>query len=241
MSSDWHAPIDAYCERLDASFWSEPVNALSNAGFLLAAAAALARWRRDGGGDWPGLLLIVAVAVIGIGSFLFHTVATRWARLADVIPIGVFIYGYFSLAMARYFGVGAVATAFLTLAFAALSAAFARGWIMALQGGPDWTNGSFGYVPAAMALAGVGGLLIVQARDRREDSRAAAQERAGRALILAAAVFVASLAFRTIDLAICSAWPLGTHFLWHLLNALVLFILLRTALAFRKAAVSAGP
>ena len=30
-------PIDLYCERTTALLWAEPVNALSNLGFLLAA------------------------------------------------------------------------------------------------------------------------------------------------------------------------------------------------------------
>jgi hypothetical protein len=35
---------------------------------------------------------------------------------------------------------------------------------------------------------------------------------------------------RTIDLAACDTLPLGTHFSWHLLNAAVLYVLLRTAI-----------
>ena len=34
---DWFRAVNSYCERTDAGYWSEPVNALSNAGFLLAA------------------------------------------------------------------------------------------------------------------------------------------------------------------------------------------------------------
>ena len=30
-------PIDLYCERTDGSFWAEPLNLLSNVGFLLVA------------------------------------------------------------------------------------------------------------------------------------------------------------------------------------------------------------
>ena len=33
---NWGEPIDLYCERTDAGLWSEPFNALSNLGFLLA-------------------------------------------------------------------------------------------------------------------------------------------------------------------------------------------------------------
>ncbi len=40
---DWFEPVRAYCERGGPEFWAEPANALSNAGFLLAAAAAARR------------------------------------------------------------------------------------------------------------------------------------------------------------------------------------------------------
>ncbi|NCV65913.1 MAG: hypothetical protein EBW16_06880 [Burkholderiaceae bacterium] len=30
------SPIDIYCERLDASFWSEPINAITNLAFIIA-------------------------------------------------------------------------------------------------------------------------------------------------------------------------------------------------------------
>ncbi len=83
---DWSQPIDLYCERTDAAFWSEPVNAVSNVAFLIAAAAAFVRWRRGDRGDWPALALIGVVTAVGIGSFTFHTVATRGAVLADVDP-----------------------------------------------------------------------------------------------------------------------------------------------------------
>jgi hypothetical protein len=39
-------------------------------------------------------------------------------------------------------------------------------------------------------------------------------------------VLVVSITARTIDMAVCAAFPLGTHFLWHLLNALTLYILI---------------
>jgi len=49
-------------------------------------------------------------------------------------------------------------------------------------------------------------------------------------LELAVMIFTVSLALRTIDLAACETFPVGTHFLWHLLNAAVLYVLLRTAI-----------
>ena len=41
----WTAPIDAYCERLDAGFWAEPLNAATNLAFILAAVACFGLWR----------------------------------------------------------------------------------------------------------------------------------------------------------------------------------------------------
>jgi hypothetical protein len=46
-----------------------------------------------------------------------------------------------------------------------------------------------------------------------------------------AAVFVVSIVFRSIDNAVCPVLPLGTHFLWHCLNAYVLYLLLCAAMA----------
>lgn len=45
---DWFRAVNHYCERTDASYWSEPVNALSNASFLIAAALCLRLIGRGG-------------------------------------------------------------------------------------------------------------------------------------------------------------------------------------------------
>jgi hypothetical protein len=37
-----------------------------------------------------------------------------------------------------------------------------------------------------------------------------------------AGILILSLGFRTTDMAVCEAFPLGTHFLWHILNGIML-------------------
>ncbi|MGJ0621441.1 MAG: ceramidase domain-containing protein [Methylocystis sp.] len=211
---DWRAPVIDYCERQSPAFWAEPANALSNFAFVIAAFSAFILWRRRGGADYPALALIIVTASVGVGSFIFHTVATRGAMLLDVIPIAIFIYGYFLLALRRYFRLPTASAAAITLAFAAFSS-FA-GTIEAL-------NGSVGYLPALAALSIFAALLW--SRGQRETARA---------LAAAALLFAISLVFRTIDRAVCPMFPLGAHFVWHLLNACVLWLLLR-------AAIFAGP
>jgi hypothetical protein len=207
---DWSTPIDLYCERTDASFWSEPANALTNVAFLIAAAAAFSTWRRAGGRDWPALALIVIVVAVGIGSFIFHTMATRGALLADVIPIAVFIYAYLLLALRRFLHLPLAISAAIVVAYIAGAQALSR------LAPPRAFNGSIDYLPALFALVAVA---------------LAARGPARRGLGLAAAVFAASLTLRTFDLAVCDAFPLGTHFVWHVLNATLLYVLLRTAIA----------
>jgi hypothetical protein len=45
---------------------------------------------------------------------------------------------------------------------------------------------------------------------------------------IAGAVFALSLSLRTLDRDACDYVPVGTHFLWHLLNGLVLYLVSRT-------------
>ena len=56
----------------------------------------------------------------------------------------------------------------------------------------------------------------------------------GRALLTAGVLFAASIALRIADLPLCGAFPLGTHFLWHILNAAVIYAVLYGAISERQ-------
>jgi len=217
---DWSRPIDLYCERTDPSFWAEPVNAITNASFLIAAAIAFIQWRRANTRDWPVLALIVLTAVIGAGSFIFHTVATRGAALFDTIPIAVFIYGYLFFALRRFLTFSLLVSAALLVAFVVLS--YAESAVV-----PRGTlNGSHAYLPALAATFVVGWLAV--------------RHPSGPLILAAGATLAVSLLFRSIDQAVCDAFPLGTHFLWHSLNGVALYLLLRAGLVDQSAASKSG-
>jgi hypothetical protein len=206
-----------YCERLSDAFWAEPWNALTNGAFPLAAVAAFQLWRRSGGSDRPALALTLLVFAIGIGSFLYHTMPQGWTLAADVVPIQLFAFSYFGLALMRFFGLSRRAAVLGTLAFFAFALLLSSGIGLLL---PQPARGSAGYAAFLLGLIGVAGALL-----RRPGGRDTA-----RLVGLAGLVFALSLAFRTLDGALCGGWSMGTHWLWHLLNASVLYLLLRAVI-----------
>ena len=220
---DWTAAIDIYCERLTPDFWAEPVNAMTNAAFVLAAIWGAVTARRLGVTHPVAWVLIVLAGVIGVGSFLFHTYATTWAALADTAPIWTFV-AIFVLAAMRYIGgmpparvarvsgfviLGAV----LTVTLLAMTESTSPN--AAPNAAPDPLNGSGQYAPALLALV----VFAVLTRWRGHPS--------ANWIAAATGVFLLSLTFRTVDRDICAAIPLGTHFLWHLLNGLMIGLLLQ--------------
>ena len=60
--------------------------------------------------------------------------------------------------------------------------------------------------------------------------------RTGRRLAVIGALFLISLTARTADAAACVIIPIGTHALWHILNACTLYALVATAIRHREIA-----
>ena len=213
-----HDFIDLYCERIGPGLWAEPWNAATNLAFIAAGvllAVVLRRAepavRRD-----PAILCLVAlVFIIGVGSGLFHTFAQFWSMLADVIPITLFILLYMYLALRRLLA--------LPLWGCLLGVAVVLVLTVVMPVGFGFSVSTYGVALAAML--GVGGVLHFGRRHP-----------AGPRILVAAGVFAVSLALRTADLPLCGVLPLGTHFLWHLLNAVVLFSLTRTMMIHGKRA-----
>jgi hypothetical protein len=199
--------IDLYCERVEPGLWAEPFNALSNLAFFVAAYVTWRLARRVRLLDAPVWWLIALIVAIGGGSMLFHSLATPWAMAADVLPILLFqlsylwIYTDLVLRRGRLTQAAAVAV-LIALLLATLPLA-------------GYANGSLLYLPALLALLVLG-------------SHHALHAHTGRPLLLAAtAVFTLSLAARTVDQTVCSDIPIGTHYLWHLFNGVVLYLVMR--------------
>ena len=198
---DLTAQLDGYCERIDPSFWSQPANAITNAAFLIAA---LYMWRRSR--DLPmAQALCVVLFAIGVGSFLFHTYATTWAAIADVAPIAIYVLLYIFLATRDFWGQNTLTSLGAVLLF------FPYAYV---------TLPLFEMLPILSVSAAYGPvplLILIYAFGLR---RRAAET--ARGLAIGATIILISLTFRSVDMPVCENLPLGTHFMWHILNGIAL-------------------
>jgi hypothetical protein len=200
-------PTALYCERADPGLWGEPLNAATNLAFLVAAWAA---WRLAGESRATAtsrLFLVGLIAAIGGGSTLYHLFGTWWAWAFDALPILSFQLVFLWLYGRGIIGLNAGTTVVVLIGFSLAS------WWGDRH--PQILNGSLGYTPTLGLSLGFGWYHF----------RTAARARV--ALLAASAVLAAALAFRSVDHALCTVFPVGTHFIWHLLAPLALVLLVR--------------
>ncbi len=196
-----------YCEQLLSDGGFEPLNALTNVAFLCAALYAdSVSKRRPHAVCAASKLALGLIVAIGLGSFAWHATGHPVAELADVIPIAGFALVFLHTVVHRVMG-GSKSSALAACA-GLLAAVIAVTLLF-----PQRLNGSLAYLPLLIALAVLSLSLRYKAREF--------------ALILtmSTGVFFLSLIFRSVDLAVCPSFPRGTHWMWHVLNALVLALL----------------
>jgi hypothetical protein len=206
--------VDAYCERTGDGLDAEPLNALTNLAMFAAAWAAAVLQRRHPNRDAAGLInaMIAAIVAGGIGAFLFHTTATVWAVVLDMLPFLVFMLLVLWLTLTRFFAWSVAAAAGGLVAFLAI---IVGGGTLIPRG--MLPSGAYYLLPLGVLVV-VSVLLLLR------------RSPAGPSYLAAALVFAAAFAARELDERLCGAIPVGTHFLWHLLAALLAYILIRAAI-----------
>ena len=192
--------IDLYCERTAVGLFNESLGLISNVAFLIAA-FYLSRQSRQ---SIASYLLIAWLSVIGIGSGLFHAFATTATLSMDVIPIQGFILTTIWVLYATH----------LKWKWWVVFGLIALCVLVSKEMPRDWLNGSADYLPAWILLI-IAAILHQPGLSRRY-------------LLMATLLFPISLTFRSIDNLLCQSFPFGTHFGWHVCNALVLFCIVRS-------------
>ncbi len=200
--TNWFDSVDMYCERLDPSFWAEPLNAISNLSFIVAG---FLLWRLR---TPRSNLIATLVILIGLGSFSFHTFANRLTGLIDTLVIAIYLVTFAFLIPKQWsrksirIQLGSTLLLIITIVLTQL--------LMNLL------NPSAPWLPPGMYL-GAWLALLVYAIVTQYSNKSAA-----RFLWLAVIVFPFSLLSRQVDTPLCEITS-GTHWLWHLLNGLTLY------------------
>jgi hypothetical protein len=209
-------PPGYYCERLLPGLWGEPLNALSNLGFLWAAWHAHVRLAGRHPGQAGAIrVLALLLAAVGLASLGFHMVADGFTQVLDVAFIGLFNLAYLALFGRQVLRWGRWPTLAAAVGFLGIDQ------LRALLLPARALQGSVMYLPPLLVL------VALAAAGWRRDRVAAVW------MAAAALLFCLSLTARTLDMPLCAVWPAGLHWLWHLLNAAVLWLLLA---AFARAA-----
>jgi hypothetical protein len=200
--STWFNSVDIYCERLDASFWAEPINAISNLSFIVAG---LFLWRLR---SPRSALMTILMILIGLGSFSFHTYANRLTGLLDVLAIALYLVA-FSYLIPKQWSRNSLLIQVGSLLLLIVSIVLAHLLMNHLKPALPWLPPGI-YLGAWLAL-------LIYALVTQHSNKPAA-----RFLWLAVIVFPFSLLSRQLDMLLCDS--LGpTHWLWHLLNSLPLY------------------
>ncbi len=213
--------IDLYCERCGPGLLAEPLNAASNLSFFLAALVAWRLGKRLRALE-SGIGVLIGLAVcVGTGSTLFHTFATPWAQVLDIVPILLFQLVFVRLYLTRNVGIGSRIATVLVIGYLAICLG-----TLAL---PPYFNGSVIYLPTFVSLVG---LAVYHAWSRQP----------GRWVLAGAvAIFGVALTCRTLDQALCPYMPLGTHYLWHLLNGGLLYLAMKALILKQADGVPSRP
>lgn len=203
-------PIIQYCERKDAALLAEPLGLFSNMAFFFAAAGVyfLGRTAAREGTRRRLYVLSAEACTVGVGSSLYHAWPNLLTMAADVLPILLFFstFGFFYFQTLRIEEGAWVGRALLALLFLVLPGLVAvrLGFSAYLSGGEYY----LGLAPAFFYLA-------------------SAEQRRLRAVVLflASLTFATALVVRSVDNPLCTVFPYGTHFLWHLFTSALIFVL----------------
>lgn len=195
--------IDIYCERVSGDFLAEPFNAITNLAFILVGLFILK------GQNFSGRILGFVTILVGLGSLTFHTFATTWAAALDVGFIALFILVFAYLVPLKLWNLSvtqSILYSALVICVVFLFDTFTpelKKWLGYFPPGI--------YVGAWLSLVSLG--LISSILKVKE---------ATRWIFFAICLFPLSLLARELDQTLCNIFPFGTHWLWHLLNSLVL-------------------
>jgi hypothetical protein len=195
--------LDFYCERTDPSFWSEPVNAISNLLFIIIGVYYLRMEKRTSFSSYLSCLSIT----VGVGSFLFHTFANQITMWMDILPITLVVLSFVAYSLRSIFqhNYFKIITVFII---------FCLGLIFFHVNPIKVLSNSQTYIYILSWLI----IFILLANSNVKKYYA-----------LASLFFSLAITSRILDLYLCDQFTIGTHFLWHTFSSIVIYYLIKTS------------
>ena len=199
-------PVFLYCERIDQSLLGEPLSLAASMALLFVAVRA---WH------WGDRLrelrgFSVLVFLLWIGAIWLHVLPSLLAVWMNTAVILLLVVVFFYLVNRHFVGLTramAAGVTLLILPFLAVS--------LPLIGMMTGFASSSAYAPLPVLLFGYSMVL-------RTDHPVVARQ-----LFLTGIVMTFGVVVRGLDLPLCDRVPVGTHFLWILTVAAVLYLICR--------------
>lgn len=194
-----------YCERTADHIFSEPLNSITNIAFIFIAYFIFKKYRKA---DYS-LILSGLIFFIGVGSFLLHTFPSRLTALVDVVFILFFILFFLYVLSRKIIKLSIIYSLSMSLISPILYFYLGR----ALKAEFPRIGDSSFYIIILIHMFLIC-IYIFQKKLRNL-----------KYIFIGSIVFAFSIFFRVIDQVYCEINIHGTHFIWHILNSLVLYYL----------------
>lgn len=206
------------CEAIHSKefLFSEPLNVLTSLLFVVTAFFLQRFFQKTHAQhrhiphyfDLDIRILIGMVYVIGFSSSLLHSIPNAVTEFFDVISIALFIIVFFFSVMLRILRcrMRNIILAFIAFLFFTFSS------ITYLH---SYMNGATSYISTMAALTMVAFYLYGRGHPSAKHFLAAGQ------------IGIVALYLRSIDSKFCDFMPIGTHWIWHTMNAVLIAIIMR--------------
>lgn len=204
------ADIGIYCERIAQGNWQEPFNTISSLAFIIAGLLGLALCVKISG-DFLRILMSICVVAIGVSSLLLHKSGVPLPPAYDVAPVLLFDICAAWAIISRGCKTNTTTTIMLVVLIILTSLALSP--VSRLAGFYFIGVEHLGFVIWMMIFS------IVLITGSMLNS--------GATLMLASVTLLFALWFRGIDIEKCVTYAHGTHWLWHIANAIGVYLIIR--------------
>lgn len=184
---------------------AEPLNAISSIAFILAGIGVYKLLKKNRIQKVEYKALVILIILIGIGSFIWHATGNLYVLILDVVPVAL------SFALITYIFLSkiirnrrlALLIALLLLPIRFFISSFAPTDIIS-----SLVRNLINFIV----------FLVIIALAFKKYGKSAFQ---GLGVL---AIYLFAIIMRGIDLQVCSTFLIGTHFLWHIFNALAAYL-----------------